>query len=280
MSTLAENAAMNEPTKSHQCVLITGAASGLGEAMARRFAAGGWQVIIADRNIDAARRVAESLGQGSEAVALDVTEPEQWQALVEHVRNTRGGLDVLINNAGVAVGGTLEDTPVEDWRWVIDIDLMGVVWGCKAFAPLLREQGHGHIVNVSSFAGFASAPMINAYGTAKAGVIAMSEMLRTELAPAGVQVSVLCPAFVKTRLTETMRAPDPGFHKRVERWMDTSGVSAEDVAEVAWSAVRKPRFLLLTHRNTRWLWRFKRWFPGLYYRMIMRSVRQTMQRRP
>ncbi|NEZ04084.1 SDR family NAD(P)-dependent oxidoreductase [Wenzhouxiangella sp. XN201] len=269
---------MDESTQKHHTALITGAASGLGEAMARRFAAGGWQVIIADRNIDVARRVAESLGEGNEAVALDVTEPEQWQALVEHVRETRGRLDLLVNNAGVAVGGSLEDTPAEDWRWVIDIDLMGVVWGCKAFAPMLREQGHGHVVNVSSFAGLAGAPQINAYGTAKAGVIAMSEMLRTELAPAGVHVSVLCPAFVRTNLTQTMRAPD-GYHKRVERWMDTSGVTVEDVAETVFGAVGKRRFMLLTHGNTRWLWWIKRWFPELYHRMIMRSVRKAMRHR-
>lgn len=280
MFPLAENAGMDESMKSQNIALMTGGASGLGEAMARRFAAGGWQVIIADRNIDAARRVAESLGEGSEAAALDVADPEQWQALVEHVRETRGRLDVLINNAGVAVGGSLEDTPVEDWRWVIDIDLMGVIWGCKAFAPMLREQEHGHIVNVASFAGLAAAPMINAYGTAKAGVVAMSEMLRTELAPAGVHVSALCPAFVKTNLTESMRAPDKSFHKRVERWMDTSGVSAEDVAETVWKAVHKPRFLLLTHGDTRWLWRLKRWFPNLYFRLMMRGVRKAMQRQP
>jgi len=106
----------------------------------------------------------------------------------------------------------------------------------------------------------------------------MSEMLRIEMAAAGVEVSVLCPAFVRTRLTETMRAPDSGYHKRVERWMDNSGVSVEDVAEEVFRAVEKPRFLLLTHGNTRWLWRLKRWFPGLYYRLMVRGVRKAMAR--
>jgi len=147
--------------------------------------------------------------------------------------------------------------------------------GCKAFAPMLREQGRGHIVNVASFAGFAGAPGINAYGTAKAGVIAMSEMLRAELAPAGVDVSVLCPAFVRTRLTETMRAPDDSYSRRVQRWMDKSGVSADDVAAVVQEAVRKPRFLLLTHGNTRWIWRMRRFLPETYFGFMMRGVRKA-----
>ncbi|WP_376695259.1 SDR family NAD(P)-dependent oxidoreductase [Wenzhouxiangella sp. EGI_FJ10305] len=262
-------------SKRERTALITGAASGLGAAMARRFYAAGWQVVIADRDDEGAQVLCAELGERASAIAMDVTRWEDW----ERARQEVGAPDVLINNAGVAVGGSLEETPLEDWQWVMDIDLMGVVAGCKAFAPVMRERGSGHIINVASFAGLAGAPQINAYGTAKAGVIAMSEMLRTELAPAGVQVSALCPAFVRTRLTETMRAPDSGYHKRVERWMDKSGVTVEDVAETVFRAVEKPRFLLLTHGNTRWLWRLKRWFPNLYYRMIMRSVRKAMQRK-
>ena len=256
-------------------VLITGAASGLGAAMAGRFHSAGWRVWIADRDTEGAKRVADELGERAEAVSLDVTSWREWEQARERV----GEIDVLVNNAGVAVGGSLEETSLEDWQWVMDIDLMGVVAGCKAFAPGMRERRRGHIINVASFAGLAGAPQINAYGTAKAGVVAMSEMLRTELAPAGVEVSALCPAFVRTRLTDTMRAPDASYHKRVERWMDNSGVTVEDVAEKVFRAVEKPRFLLLTHGNTRWLWRLKRWFPELYHRMIMRSVRKAMQRK-
>lgn len=267
---------MSDSSKS---VLITGGGAGLGEAMARRFAAAGWQVLVADLDADRAQAVAESLGDRGHHLAMDVTREDDWQAAVERVGKDFGQLDVLINNAGVAVGGTLEETSLEDWRWVTDIDLMGVVMGCKAFAPLMRAQGRGHIINVASFAGFAAAPGINAYGTAKAAVIAMSEMLRAELLDAGVQVSALCPAFVRTRLTETMRAPDDSYNRRVERWMERSGVSAEDVAEVVYQAVLKPRFMLLTHRNTRWAWRLRRWLPELYFRILMRGARKIESRR-
>ncbi|MEE4297207.1 MAG: SDR family NAD(P)-dependent oxidoreductase, partial [Wenzhouxiangella sp.] len=209
----------------HWTVLITGGGAGLGEAMAKRFAAAGWTPIVADLDESRARAVAEELGGDALALQMDVTVEADWQRVANEIADRFGALDVLVNNAGVAVGGSLEETSVEDWRWVLDIDLMGVVIGCKTFAPLMRERGSGHIINVASFAGFAAAPGINAYGTAKAGVIAMSEMLRAELADTGVEVSVLCPAFVKTRLTETMRAPDEGYHRRVERWMEKSGIS-------------------------------------------------------
>ncbi len=260
-------------------VLITGAGAGLGEAMARRFSAAGWSVIVADLDEERARVVAETLTPGSRHVAMDVTDESGWQQLVALVRDEYGQLDVLVNNAGVAAGGSLEETSLEDWRWVMEIDLMGVVMGCKAFAPLMREQGRGHIINVASFAGFAAAPGINAYGTAKAAVIALSEMLRAEMVDAGVSVSALCPAFVKTRLTETMRAPEASYQKRVERWMTESGVTAGDVAEIVYRAVLKPRFMLLTHTNTRWLWRLRRWFPEIYFRILMRSIRKIEKRR-
>jgi NADP-dependent 3-hydroxy acid dehydrogenase YdfG len=260
------------------CALITGSGAGLGEAMARKFVAAGYRVMICDRDEARARAVAESLGDATEWFVMDITDDDGWAGLVDEVQSKFGRIDVLVNNAGVAVAGTLEETSMDDWRWVMEIDLIGVAAGCKAFVPMMRAQGSGHIVNVASAAGFAAAPGINAYGTAKAAVIALSEMLRAELVDCGVEVSVLCPAFVKTRLTETMRAPDGGYQKRVERWMQNSGVSAEDVAEVVFEAVRKPRFMLLTHPETRWAWRLKRWFPEWYFRFMMRQVRKAMAR--
>ena len=259
-------------------VLITGGGAGLGEAMARRFAAAGWTPIVADLNADRAQTVAADIGGDALTLTMDVTREADWARVADEIEQRFGRLDVLINNAGVAVGGTLEETSVEDWRWVLEIDLMGVVLGCKTFAPAMRGHGSGHIINVASFAGFAAAPGINAYGTAKAGVLAMSEMLRAELADSGVEVSVLCPAFVRTRLTETMRAPDDSYQKRVERWMDSSGVSADDVASVVLGAVEKPRFLLLTHGNTRWIHRLRRWVPETYFRIVRRGVRRAVAR--
>lgn len=99
---------------------------------------------------------------------------------------------------------------------------------------------------------------------------------RAELAPYGVEVSVLCPAFVKTALTDSMRAPDDTYAKRVQRWMEHSGISADDVAKIVFEATRKPKFLLLTDPETRWQYRLKRWFPSLYFRILMRTMRKLM----
>lgn len=256
-------------------IMITGAGAGLGEAMARRFHAAGDRVVVTDQSIERVSQLADELGDRAMAYALEVTDASQWQSVVESVEHSHGGIDVLINNAGVAVAGTLEDTSLDDWRWVMDIDLMGVVMGCKAVAPLMRGRDRGHIINVASFAGLAGAPEINAYGTAKAAVIAMSEGLRAEFDGTGVSVSVLCPAFVQTRLLESMRATDDKYHRRVSRWMANSGVSAADVAEAVYRAVERPRFLLLTHRQTRWLWRLKRHLPRLYHALLLHGARRA-----
>src|SRR6056297_708960 len=197
---------MTDSNSNTPCALITGSGAGLGEAMARRFAAEGYRVMITDRDEVRARAVAESIGDAAHWFVMDITDDAGWAALIDEVESVFGRLDVLVNNAGVAAAG------------------------CKAFAPMMPRQGHGHIINVASAAGFAAAPGINAYGTAKAAVIALSEMLRAEMDDCGVEVSVLCPAFVKTRLAETMRAPDGSYQKRIERWMQNSGVSPDDVA--------------------------------------------------
>jgi len=269
---------MTENNSRQPRALITGGGAGLGEAMARAFASDGFRVMVTDRDAERAQTVAESIGDGASWFAMDITDDDAWIELVAYVKKKFGGLDVLVNNAGVAVGGTLEETSLADWRWVMEIDVIGVAAGCKAFAPMMREQGSGHIINVASAAGFAAAPGINAYGTAKAAVIALSEMLRAELESCNVKVSVLCPAFVKTRLTESMRAPDSSYQKRVERWMQNSGVSPQDVAAAVLDAVKRPKFMLLTHKETRWAWRMKRWFPERYYRTMIAQVRKAMAR--
>ena len=259
-------------SRAHHNVLITGAGSGLGRAMALRFARDGRHVAVTDVDADRAEAVLgeirEAGGDGF-AQALDVSRQPDWDAACQRVLTEWGGLGVLVNNAGVAAAGNLEQTPLSDWEWVVDIDLMGVVRGCHRFLPMMREQGHGHVVNVASFAGLAGAPGIAAYGTAKAGVVALSEQLRAELHGSGIGVSLLCPAFVTTRLMENFRAPDDSYRARVERWMATSGVSAEDVADEVADAVEHDRFLVLTHRNTRWAWRLKRWLPERYFRLLV-----------
>jgi short-subunit dehydrogenase len=256
-------------------IAITGAGSGFGAAIARHYANNGWKVAITDINESRAKRTLQELEQlGGEyfAMALDVTKEGDWQELHDLVTHKWGGLEVLVNNAGVAASGNIEDTSIEDWTWVLDIDLMGVVRGCHQFAGMMKSQKAGHIVNIASFAGLAGLPFVSAYGVAKAGVVALSEALRAEMHPFGVGVTVACPAFVKTGLLDSFRSASPDTTAKVTRWMETSGVSAEQVAVEIAEAVRKNKFLLLTHAQTRTAWRMKRWFPNRYFRMIAKRT--------
>ncbi len=252
-------------------IAITGAGSGFGAALAHHYAARGWNVAVTDIDEQRARRTLAETGShdgASFSMQLDVTSAEHWQQLQDSVVQRWGGLQVLVNNAGVAAAGNVEDTSMEDWVWVLDIDLMGVVRGCHQFAGLMKQQKSGHIVNISSFAGLAGLPFIAAYGVAKAGVVALSEALWAEMRPFGVGVTVACPAFVKTGLLDSFRSTRPDAHAKVSRWMETSGVSAEQVAEAITKAITENKFLLLTHAQTRGAWRLKRWLPRTYFRML------------
>lgn len=258
-------------------IAISGAASGLGAALAKHYAAKGWRIAVTDQDGAGAARLLDSIkAQGGDgfAMRLDVTVTPDWQELKQNVLQRWGGLGVLVNNAGVAAGGNVEETPLADWQWVLDIDLMGVVRGCHEFIGLFKQQGRGHIVNIASFAAMAGAPDIAAYGTAKAGVYALSEAIRADLHGSGVGVSVVCPAFFKTGIMDTFRSPDPDADRaRVERWMDKSDVTAEQVSAKIAAAIENNRFLVLTHKSTHWAWRIKRWLPGLYFRMLVKGTK-------
>lgn len=258
-------------------IAITGAGSGFGAAIAHQYAANGWTVAVTDIDLARAESTLAELAQafpGFKGLAfkLDVTSQNDWQSFADLLATEWSGLGVLVNNAGVATAGNLQDSPLPDWDWVLNIDLMGVVRGCKQFIGQFKQQGYGHIVNISSFAGLAGAPDIVSYGVAKAGVVALSEALRGELYPYNVGVSVVCPAFVKTALLDNFRSTDAGDKAKVGRWMARSGVSAEDVAVQLAAAVEKKKFLVLTHKDTRWYWRLKRWFPETYFKVLLKSA--------
>jgi len=258
-------------------IAITGAGSGFGAAIAHHYAALGWKVAVSDIDLGRAESTLRDLAEKNPgfkgfAFRLDVTSDAEWLAFSERVNQEWDGLGILVNNAGVATGGNLEETPLKDWDWVIDIDLMGVVRGCKQFVSQFKQQGYGHIVNMSSFAGIAGGPDIVSYGVAKAGVIALSEALRAELSTYSVGVTVVCPAFVKTDLLSTFRSPDAKDKAKVTRWMEKSGVTADDVARQIDGAVESGQFLLLTHKDTRRYWLLKRWFPEIYFNMLKKTL--------
>lgn len=256
-------------------VLITGAGSGLGRALALRYARAGYQVGCADIVVERAeqtRALVEAEGGRAIAFAVDIADDASWEALRQAVHACWQRLDVLVNNAGVASGGAAADVPIEDWRWMLEINLLGVVRGCRAFVPAMQAQGGGTILNIASFAALAGAPGLASYTVAKAGVLALSESLRGELADAGIQVSVACPSFFRTNLLENFRAPDESMKRMAGKLMETARESAEDIAAAVFAQVERGRFLVLPTRRERWLWRFKRWAPELYYRRLVGAI--------
>ena len=166
-------------------VLITGATSGLGEALALRFAAAGFSVAVASRNPEKVARTAERVeraGGRALPITLDVTREEDFAQALQAVESNWNGLDILVNNAGVLTAGKVQDIDLAVWRQSLDTDLWSVIYGCHVFLPLLLRSGAGHIVNVASAAGLVSGPDMATYNVAKAGVISLSETLKVELA--------------------------------------------------------------------------------------------------
>ena len=258
---------------SRRRVLITGAGSGLGQALAKRYAATGARVACVD--LDGARAEATRAalpGDGHLALSANVGNDEAMEQVHERIVGEWGGLDVLVNNAGIATGGAMVDTTPQEWRNVLDINLMGVVRGCRLFLPGMIAAGRGQVINTASFAGLAGAPSIMSYGVSKAAVVALSEQLRAELHGTGIRVSVLCPAFFQTNLLESWQG-NPRLKGFADRMMKTSPDTLDGVADKVFAAVERGEFLVLPTRNEPMRWRLKRWFPNLYFSQLVKLVK-------
>ncbi|RPF34775.1 SDR family oxidoreductase [Streptomyces sp. TLI_185] len=193
-----------------QLVLVTGAGSGIGRATAFAFAEAGARVVAVDRDAEAAARTAElsRLVGAPEAWAetADVSDEHAMEKLAEKVATEYGVVDVLVNNAGIGLSGSFFDTSPEDWKKVLDVNLWGVIHGCRLFGKQMAERGQGgHIVNTASAAAYQPSKALPAYSTSKAAVLMLSECLRAELAGRGIGVSAICPGFVNTNITSTAR---------------------------------------------------------------------------
>jgi len=180
--------------------IVTGGASGIGLALSRRLKDAGATVVIADINEEDGQRTAAELG--AEFFLVDVQDADAVKAMVASAVASHGRLDYLFNNAGIAVLGSVKNTPLSDWYRVFDINLRGVVHGVDAAYPLFIKQGFGHIVNTGSIAGLIPCPGLVAYSASKHAVVGLSTGLRAEAAKYGVKVSVVCPGFVRTPIVD------------------------------------------------------------------------------
>ncbi|MEI7885947.1 MAG: SDR family NAD(P)-dependent oxidoreductase [Actinomycetes bacterium] len=246
--------------------VVTGAASGIGKALATAFAEVGMRIVLADVESAALEIAAEELrSQGADvfAVTADVAKAADVDRIGTAAMDVFGALHVACNNAGVSGGGLSWEIDLETWRWILDVDLWGVIHGVHTFTPLIIASGGGHIVNTASMAGLTSNPGMSPYNVAKHGVVTLSETLSVELQMTHpeVGVSVLCPGWVRTRINESernrpdlsggvvMEETDEGLlamREMVNTWI-AEGLQPAHVASLVIDAMRENRFYVLTH---------------------------------
>jgi 3alpha(or 20beta)-hydroxysteroid dehydrogenase len=200
---------VSAPRLEGKVALITGAAGGIGAASARRFAAEGALVLLTDADADRAERLQAELGDRASAREHDVRSEEGWREAVAWALETHGRIDVLLNNAGVFLAAPLADTSLEEFRRVIDVNVVGVFLGMRAVAPAMSERRAGSIVNVSSVAGLTGSPMLTAYAASKWAVRGMTKVLAKELARCGVRVNSLHPGQIDTDMNARQRERTP-----------------------------------------------------------------------
>ncbi|POX61343.1 short chain dehydrogenase [Streptomyces sp. Ru62] len=261
-----------------QLVLVTGAGSGIGRATAFAFAEAGARVIAVDRDAEAAARTAElsRLAGAPETWAepADVSDEQAMEKLAEKVHHEYGVLDVLVNNAGIGLSGSFFATTTDDWRKVLDVNLWGVIHGCRLFGARMAERGQGgHIVNVASAAAYQPSRVLPAYGTSKAAVLMLSECLRAELAAQGIGVTAVCPGFVNTGITSTARftgvdeEEERRRRQRTARLYGLRNYPPEKVADAILDAVAGNRAVAPVTPEARGAHLLSRFAPGLLRRI-------------
>jgi NAD(P)-dependent dehydrogenase (short-subunit alcohol dehydrogenase family) len=237
--------------------VVTGAASGIGHALAQRFASEGMHVVMADveqRALESAAEAVRATGADVEAVRTDVADAGAVDALRDRAVERFGGVHLLCNNAGVVTLKPLWEQTLEDWRWVVGVDLWGVIHGVQSFLPLLLDRGlPSHIVNTASIAGLVPSPTIGPYNVCKAGVVALSETLDMELREAGapVGVSVLCPGVVPTQIADSGRNRPGGgatpLDLPTQADLPPTARTPEQIADAVVRAIREDQFWIITH---------------------------------
>jgi NAD(P)-dependent dehydrogenase (short-subunit alcohol dehydrogenase family) len=255
--------------------LITGGASGLGEALAHEYTEQGYEVCIADLNPQRAEKVVQAITEkGGSAFFLpcDITSESDIETLKEQLLSRWQSIDVLINNAGVATGGALEFEDLEQWEWVININVFGIVRMCRAFVPQMKQQGAGKIVNIASQAGITPSPLMGSYNVSKASVVSFSETMHLELAEHNIHVSVACPGFFSTNLDESLRSKQPGVAKLVSKMLhNSSDITAAQVAKAIYHDSENEKFITITHPEGRTAYRMKRWLAPMRYLNMMKK---------
>ena len=260
------------PPSRNAAAVVTGAGSGIGRSFAYELARRGGVVICSDINEARAEQVAASIqALGSKAIPhrCDVGDAEEMAALSDEAEKLLGRpVTLVINNAGVGLGGPIGEVSLEDWHWCMNVNLWGVIHGCHFFAPKLRDLGYGGIINVASTAAFGAAPEMSTYNVTKAGVLALSETLAAELAGTGVNVTALCPTVVPTNIVNDGKLPEKRREFARAAMTRFALITADKVARQTLDTLDRGELYMLPQIDGRMAWRFKRLMPRLYTRIV------------
>jgi NAD(P)-dependent dehydrogenase (short-subunit alcohol dehydrogenase family) len=268
--------------------VVTGAASGIGRATALLLAQRGANVCICDLNepgLAETERLAQALGSNVLSRPVDVAKRDEMEQFAAAVHATVPAVDIVVNNAGVGLGASFLDTSLEDWDWIININLYGVIYGCHFFVPPMIQRGlHGHVVNVSSAAGYVATEALCAYSTTKFGVFGLSEALRDELTRYQIGVTAVCPGLINTPITRTSRlrgaAMNESARQRMVDLYERRNYSPERVAENILKAIHRNRAVAPISPEAWFMYVMKRLSPGLVgwiNRTIGERARREMQ---
>jgi NAD(P)-dependent dehydrogenase (short-subunit alcohol dehydrogenase family) len=247
--------------------IVTGGASGIGAALARELGRRGAVVVLADVQIDAALGVAAKItASGGRAAAqyLDVTDGEAVQRLVARVAAEHGRLDYMFNNAGIAVFGEFRDLPAADWKRILDINVNGVFAGTAAAYAVMVRQGAGHIVNTASLAGLIASPGLAAYAASKHAVVGLSVSLRAEAAAYGVNVSAVCPGFIRTPILDSKTVGIPKESESMAQ-VHRMAMAPETCAAQVLAGVAKNKAVIPITGHAKLMWRLNRYIPALMH---------------
>ena len=262
---------------------ITGGGSGLGLAFGELLAQDGWQIALLDRDAARLKTAARHLeGLGAERVATytaDVTDEAAFgHALADFAQSAGGALEFMANNAGVAVAGSVLDTPAADWRWALEINVLGVANGCRLALKYLKKADSAVLLNIASAAAFASAADMSAYNASKAAVVALTETLAQELAGTAVHAAVAMPGFFPTQLLSTARAPAEAM-AMANKLMSSSRYTAERAAADMLKACARGKLYIVLPAAYERLWRLKRYWPGAFMALLKRTRARALARR-
>lgn len=264
----------NKPSRNAYAV-VTGAGSGIGRSFALELARRGGTVVCSDINLAAANETVsliEQLGAKAFSVQCDVAKAEQVSQLAEQAEKLmQNPVTLVINNAGIGLGGKFDEMTTEDWQWCLDINLWGVIYGCRAFVPKFKQLGHGAIINVASAASFTAAPEMTVYNVSKAGVRALSETLSAELKKFDIKVNVLCPTLVPTNIIKNGKVPHKGI---LDYALNNLAFTTSDkVAKLTLDRLDKNKLYTIPQIDAKLFWLMKRTAPNLYAKFLGTSYR-------